>query len=74
MTAKYSVDELMTAKDASEASGYTKTHIQRECRQGHFPNAFKMAGAWVIPKGDFDRWMASGRRHIRLRQLPMNGI
>ena len=48
------MSELLATTDVAQRYGVTVTAVARWCRDGRFPNAWRLGRAWVIPAADLD--------------------
>jgi len=53
------VQDDFTVKELTIEAGYKdESAIRHLIRRGVFPNAYKRAGAWFIPRQDAQSWLA----------------
>lgn len=52
--------KLLTAEEAAELARCTPTTIRRKCATGEI-EAYKPAGAWVIPEENLGKWIKESK-------------
>ena len=56
------MEKLLSASQVAQRLGVHTRTVQRMCRRGDLPNAFKVSNAWLIPQRDVDNYINKQKR------------
>jgi Helix-turn-helix domain len=63
--------ELLTAQEVARSARLVPETVQRACKRGEIPGAFKLANRWRIPREGYLEWIATaGTESAVIRRDP----